>query len=93
MSSYKIGENGDLVDIETPTPIELDTWYIVRAERDGASGELFVNGESMGLGASQTYNMVLNGVTDLYFGGYHGSDYEDIQDKFFIVRVSLETKF
>lgn len=81
--NYKIGENGDLVDIETPTPIELDTWYIVRAERDGASGELFVNGESMGLGASQTYNMVLNGVTDLYFGGYPGSDYEDIQDKFF----------
>jgi len=81
--NYKIGADGDLVEIVSENQIELDTWYIIRAERDGSAGELFVNGESVGFGASQMYNMVLNGVTDLYFGGYPGSDYEDIQDKFF----------
>ena len=83
MFSYKIGADGDLVEIVSTNVVELETWYMVKAERQGRGGELFVNGESVGIGASQTYNMVLNGVTDLYFGGYPGSDYEDIQDKFF----------
>jgi len=81
--NFKIGENGETVSIESEDEIELNKEYIVKAVRDGSSGELFLNGELMGRGASQTYEMMLKGVTDLYFGGYPGSDYEDIQDKFF----------
>jgi len=87
--NYKIGEDGDLVELESRDEIELDTWYRVKGYREGSGGELYVNGELVDRGASQDYSQLdMQGVTDLYFGGYPGSDYEDIQDKFFTGCIS-----
>ena len=82
--SFKIGSDGDLVEISSTDPITLDTWYLVRAERDGAGGMLFINGEQVGLGNTQSFTgLVIPGISDLYMGGYPGADYEDIESGFF----------
>jgi len=73
--SYKIGSDGDLVNVESYV-VDLGVFYIVRAERDGRGGYLYLNGQLVGQGASQQYNLALVSVTDLLFGGYPGTDYQ-----------------
>ena len=77
--SFLIGDQADqVVEVRSETQVELDTWYLVRVERDGGSGTLFINGDQVGLGAAQTFTGVsIPSVSDLYIGGYPGSDYDD----------------
>ena len=81
--SYKIGSDGDLVEISSSEPVSPDTWYLVKAERDGSAGWLYINGEQVGMGRSQTTGLLIPGITDLYMGGYPGADYEHIESGFF----------
>ena len=84
MFSYMIGAGGDLVEVRSSMQVDMDTWYLVRVERDGSAGTLFINGEQVGLGTSQTFTgLAIPSVTDLYIGGYPGSDYDDITDTAF----------
>ena len=84
MFSFMIGSGSELVEIRSSSPVELDTWYLVRVERIGSSGSLYLNGELAGSGVAQlSYQVAIPSVTDLYIGGYPGSDYDDIIDTAF----------
>ena len=82
--SFMVGSDGDLVTITSNSTVNLDTWYMVRAERDGSEGKLFINRELVGGDISKTYTGdSIPTVTDLYIGGYPGSDYDDKTDTTF----------
>jgi hypothetical protein len=82
--SFQLGEAGGLVEIQSE-PVELETWVRVRAEREGHSGTLLVDGSEVGQGvASEESRFALASVTDLYFGGYPLSDYTDLQQGNFV---------
>ena len=59
----------------------MDSWVRVRAEREGHSATLYLDGEEVGQAvADMESTLSLASVTDLYFGGYPGSDYREILD-------------